>query len=114
MTPTDSAVVRFEGFTPGTEIWGSTQANFLIQLPRRNAKEAAILLNDPTAKLLAEALGREDTPEFREEAARVAGQLVFQDDAARGGGTIDSLIMISNVFFEQRPDLLEQVKAALS
>jgi hypothetical protein len=109
----EPAVVRFEGYTPGTEIWGSTQANFLVQLPGRHAKEAAILLNDPTATMLAAAVGKEDTPEFREEAARIVGQMVFEHEATQVG-SIDSLIMISNAFFEQNPAVFERAKAALS
>ncbi len=110
MEPSD---VRFAGYTEGTEIWGSTQANFVLRMPGRNAKEAAILLNDPTAKLLAEALGRENTQEFREEAARIAGALVFRD-ILEHGQQMDSLVMVSNAYFEQHPDLLEKLKAALS
>lgn len=113
MTVSEPADVHFAGYTPGTEIWGSTQANFLLHVPGRHAKEAAILLNDPTAKALADALGQENTQEFRERAARLAGQLVFQD-ILRRGANLDSLIMVSNAFFEERPDLLEQLKAALS
>lgn len=113
MTLTESPDVHFAGYTPGTEIWGSTQANFLMHVPGRNAKEAAILFNDPTAKALADALGVENTQEFRERAARVAGQLVFEDILARGAN-IDSLVMVSNAFFEQNPAILERLKAALS
>jgi len=109
----EAGEVRFEGFSPGTEIWGSTQANFLVKLPGRHAKESAILLNDPTAKALAEELGRENTQEFREEAARLAGGIIFRDVLERGR-PIDSVVMASNAFFEERPDLLAALKASLS
>ena len=109
----ETGEVRFEGFSAGTEIWGSTQANYLVKLPGRHAKEAAILLNDPTAKALAEALGRENTQEFREEAARLAGGIIFRDVLERGR-QVDSIIMASNAYFEQNPELLIALKAALS
>ncbi len=112
-TVIDEGEVRFEGYSPGTEIWGSTQANFLVKVPGNNAKEAAILLNDPTAKALAADLGREDTQVFREEAARLAGEIVFRDVLSRRGN-IDSAVMVSNVFFERNPHLLLALKAALS
>jgi len=113
MTVTEEADVRFEGFTPGTEIWGSTQANFLVRVPGRHLKEAAVLLNDPTAKMLAGLAGREDTQEFREEAARIAGTLVFQDVLERGA-PVESVVMVSNAFLEQHPHIFERLKAALS
>jgi hypothetical protein len=113
VTVSDPPGVRFEGYTPGTEIWGSTQANFLLRVPGRNAREAAILLNDPTARALAEALGREDTQEFREEAARVAGTIVFED-ILRKGAPVESIVMVSNAFFDQHPDLAAKIRAALS
>jgi hypothetical protein len=109
----EAGEVRFEGFSPGTEIWGSTQANFLVKLPGRHAKEAAILLNDPTAKALAEELGRENTQEFREEAARLAGGIIFRDVLERGR-PVDSVVMASNAFFEEHPELFAALKAALS
>lgn len=105
--------VRFEGFTAGTELWGSTQANYLVKLPGRHAKEAAVLLNDPTAKALAEKLGQENTQEFREEAARVAGGIIFRD-LLDHGRPIDSIIMASNNYFEQNPEQLVAITAALS
>jgi hypothetical protein len=113
MTVTEPADIRFEGFTQGTEIWGSTQANFLVRIPGRHLKEAAILLNDPTARMLADLVGREDSQDFREQAARAAGELVFRDVLDRGAN-VDSLVMVSNAYFEQRPQILEQLKAALS
>lgn len=107
-----AALIRFEGYSPGTELWGSTQANFLIQLPGRNAKECAVLLNDPAARLLAGAAGREDTPEFREVAARVVGQAILDDVVARGG-PLESIVMASIAYFESNPAVLARAEAAL-
>jgi len=109
----EPAAVRFEGFSIGTEIWGSTQANFLVRLPGRNAREAAVLLNDPTAALLAEATGNTDSPEFRQRAARIAGELTLQEAVERRG-EVDAVIMLSRAYLEQRPGLFGQVQAALA
>lgn len=54
-TSASTGNVRFEGMGVGTEIWGATQANFLVLVPPQHAKEAAVLLNDPAAKQLASA-----------------------------------------------------------
>jgi hypothetical protein len=107
-----AAVIRFEGFTPGTEIWGGTQANFLVQLPGRNAKESAVLLIDPAAKFLAESSGREDSEEFRQEAARAVGEAVLPT-LAKPGVSLDSVIMVSRAYLEERPAVLEAALAAL-
>ena len=109
----DIVQVRFEGYSVGTEIWGSTQANFLVKLPGRNAREAAVLLNDPTATLLAGATGHDDTPEFRERAARIAGELALRDAVERRG-EFDSVTLLSKAYLEQRPGLFGQIQAALA
>ena len=110
MEPT--AEIRFEGYSPGTEIWGSTQANFLVQFAGRHAREVAVLLNDPAAKLLAADSGREDSQEFREEAARAVGEAVLKDVVARGA-SIESVVMASAAYFEAHPAVLAKAEAAL-
>lgn len=72
--------IRFEGFTPGTEIWGVTQANFLVRPSGAHGKETAVQLNDPAAR----------------------------------GASPESIIVASNGYFADFPDLLERVKAALA
>ena len=109
----DSPQVRFEGFSAGTEIWGSTQANFLVQLHGRHAREVAVLLNVPAGTALAAATGREDTPDFREEAARAIGQAVLEDVIGRGA-TFDSIITVSEWFLAEHPGIFDRAKAALS
>ena len=104
--------VRFEGMGVGTEIWGATQANFLVLMPPHHAKEAAVLLNDPAAKQLASALGLEDSAEFRADAARAVGQLYLEDRLA-AGKPIESVTTLSHAFFNERPDLFEAAQAAL-
>ena len=110
---TDAADVRFAGYTAGTEIWGATQANFLIKLPGRHAKEAAIMLNDPTARLLAQETGREDTQDFREHAARIAGELLLRRILEKRG-QVESIILVSPSYFEEFPGLFDEVKALIS
>ena len=110
---TDSGQVRFEGYSVGTEIWGSTQANFLVKMPGRNAKEVAVLLNDPTARAIAEAVGREDSQAFREQAARITGEFVLRDILEKRH-QVESVILVSKSYFEEFPGLLDEVRAALS
>ena len=112
-TMAEPAMVRFEGIAPGTEIWGGTQADFTIQAEGRTAKEAAVLLNDPAAAILAEAVGRENTEDFRADAAKAAGTVIFEREAAHGGD-IESLVMVSKAYLETHPELLERVKAAFA
>ncbi len=111
-TSTSASNVRFEGMGVGTEIWGATQANFLVLMPPHHAKEAAVLLNDPAAKQLAAAVGVEDGDAFRAEAARAVGQLYLEDRLA-AGKPIESVTTLSHAFFTDRPDLLEAAQAAL-
>lgn len=109
---TSAGDVRFESLSVGTEIWGATQSNFLVSLPGRHAKEAAILLNDPAAKILAEATGQENTEEFRAAAARTAGEIILRD-RLETGRTIESIISVSKMFFEDEPRIADAIKAAL-
>ncbi|MEO8538220.1 MAG: hypothetical protein ABI577_00675 [bacterium] len=110
---TSSGEVRFEGLSVGTEIWGATQANFLVSFPGRHAKEAAILLNDPAAKLLSEATGRENTPEFRAQAAAIAGEIILLDRLEHGA-PIESVMSLSGSFFAEEPAVGDRIKAALA
>ncbi|MGB4862891.1 MAG: hypothetical protein WBO97_10540 [Tepidiformaceae bacterium] len=113
MDPPAEIVITFEGTSPGTEIWGATQANFSVHVPGHNAKEGAALLNDPAATMLAEAVGKDDTPEFREAAARAAGKAAVKEMMARGE-PFDSTLMISRAYLQERPAVFEAAKAALA
>ncbi|MCK9520615.1 MAG: hypothetical protein M0R74_16570, partial [Dehalococcoidia bacterium] len=74
--PGNEARIRFEGVSSSAyNIWGGTQANFLVSLPGYNAREVALFLNDPSGEFLAERLGVPDTPEFRARAAEAAGMI---------------------------------------
>ncbi|MEZ4481292.1 MAG: hypothetical protein R3B97_09075 [Dehalococcoidia bacterium] len=74
MTVETDLTIEFQRFTPGADLLGATQANFSIDRPGIHAKELSILLNNPAAAYIAEIVGRENTPAFREEAARIAGK----------------------------------------
>lgn len=101
--------VRFEGMGVGTEIWGMTQANFLISLPGRHAKETAVLLNDEAAKLVAEGAGVPDSIALRQLLAIEAGAywLQHQLDA---GLPIESSVIVSSGLLREHPDLFEHLK----
>ena len=104
-------MVRYEGGSTGTEIWGMTQANFLIAIPGRHAKETAINLTDPAAQMLATQLGRENLPEFRQEAAREAGY-AYLSPAAAAGGHVESIVVVSEGFLEDHPEVLRRLQVA--
>ena len=106
-----SFAIRFEGYSPGTEIWGATQANFLVSTPGQHSKEAAVLLNDPAAAMLANELGRDDTPEFREAAARAVGYAALTDIVTRGAH-FDSALIVSRAYLEEHPAVLGAARAA--
>lgn len=110
---TSMGELRFESLSVGTELWGATQSNFLVSLPGRHAKEVAILINDPAAKLLAEATGAENTGEFRAQAARVSGEVILRDRMDTGR-PIESIISVSRLFFEDEPQIADRIKVALS
>jgi hypothetical protein len=103
--------VRYEGSSVGTEIWGMTQANFLVVIPGRHAKETAISLTDAAARRLADELGQENTPDFRQRMAREAG-FAYLEPLADGYGHVDSLIVVSEGFLEEHAAVLERLRAS--
>lgn len=111
--PESQAMVRFEGGSVGTEIWGMTQANFLVVIPGRHAKETAINLTDKAAAVLAEQLGEANTAEFRQRVAREAGY-AFLEPLAKDEGHIDSVIVVSEAFLEEHPEVLSRLQASAS
>lgn len=107
------AVVRYEGSSPGTDIWGYTQANFLVALPGRNAREAAILMNEPAGAFLAAQLGLEDSAETRDALARALGEAWFPELFVRGAD-IESIVTVSRAFLNNHPEMIEAVRRALA
>lgn len=103
--------VRYEGGSAGTEIWGMTQANFLIAIPGHHAKEAAVNLTDAAASWLAKELGKADSKEFREEMARRIGA-AFLSRIVAGGLAVESIVIASEGFLDDHPELLAELRAA--
>lgn len=108
-----SPSVAFEGMGEGTEIWGGTQANYIVERPGHPAKEAAVILNDPGAAYLASLLGRENTPEFRADATRYLGQALLERMVATRG-VIESLRMLGRADLDRDPALVEAVRQAFA
>jgi hypothetical protein len=106
------AIVRYEGSSPGTEIWGYTQANFLVAVPGRHAKESAILLNEPAARYMMAELGLDDSTETRETLARLVGE-AWYPRAIERGGDIESIVTVSRAFLVEHPEILATVRKAL-
>ncbi len=108
MTPGADIVVRYEGVGSGVgELWGATQANFLVSgghLPA--GKEVAVMLNDPAAAMLAEVAGAENTPEFRASAAQRVGEAAVRQEYARTG-RVAAIVTVSRMTLESQPELLE-------
>ena len=111
MTTATESEVRYEGSAPGTEIWGMTQANFLVAVPGRHAKESATALTDAAAASLASELGRENTVEFRQIAAREVG-FAYLEQLVTAAAYIPSLITVSVGFLEEHPEAVQRVKEA--
>ncbi len=111
MTSTlDPAIdVRYEGGGTGTELWGMTQANFVVSLPGRHDKEVAVFLNDAAAHLLAQELDQPDTSEFRQAAAHQAGQF-WVEELVRGSRHLDSQIFVSVGLLDEHPEIIAHLK----
>ncbi len=104
------ATIRYHGPGDGAELWGGTQADFVLDWPGRPAREVAILLQDAAAAALAEAAAAEDGPAFRAEAARAVGEAWLEARAARGE-RIDSVAVISAATLAERPELAAVARA---
>ncbi len=104
--------IRYEGQGVGTEIWGCTQANFLVAAPGQHAREVAVLLNDAAASYLAAELGATNDEEFRAVAVRHVGEWWLARKVAEGGH-LDSVVMLSRAALEASPPLLAALKKAL-
>ncbi|MGD9934921.1 MAG: hypothetical protein AB7T37_14565 [Dehalococcoidia bacterium] len=109
MTVDTDLTIDFEGFTPGADVLGATQANFSVDRPGIHAKELSVLLNNPAAAYLAEALGRENTTAFREEAARIAGG-AWVRRLLDAGHRPESIIFLSRATLAGAPDFVESLK----
>jgi hypothetical protein len=110
---TETASIRFEGIGVGDEIWGGTQANFVVFRPGQHAKETCVILNDPAAAYLAGLLGEENTEEFRQRAARVIGHLWLEREVA-AGRHIDSVHMVSRHTLEEAEEFVAALRPGMA
>lgn len=113
MAHTEDIAIQYEGPGVATELWGGTQANFLVTRHPHPAREVAVLLNDVAARYLATELGVEDTEAFREGAARVAGRIAIRKlwESKR---RFDSIIVISRATFEEDPAFLQELRQLIA
>ena len=108
--PTAEATIRYLGPGDGAELWGGTQADFVIDWPHRPAKEIAVLLQDAAASALAQAAGREDTADSHITAARAVGEAWLSAQVARERH-LDSLVVISAATLRERPELVDAARS---
>ena len=100
--------VRYQGGSAGGELWGMTQGDFILSMAGLNQREVAVLLNDPAAQLLATELGRDDTPQFRQEAVHQVGQ--FWLEQLEQKGAVDPQIFVSVGLLNEHPEIIEHLK----
>jgi hypothetical protein len=102
--------IVYEGPSEGAEaIMGATLANFIIEGPGAD-KECGVMLNDPGAAYLAERLGVEQTPEWREQMTKRVGEVVL-DAALQQKRHIDSVVFVSRAILEAHPEYVEALRA---
>ncbi len=104
-------LVRYDGVSPGAGIWGYTQGNFLVAVPGRNAKESAILLNEPAGKYLIAESGLDDTPENRGTLVKAIGE-AWYPVLVEAGGDIPSIVTVSRAFLDDHPEVVEAARRA--
>ncbi len=104
------AAIRYHGPGEGGELWGGTQADFVIEWPGQPDREVAVLLQHAAAAELAGAAGMDDGDAFRDHAARLAGAAWLAARVARGERP-DSFAVISAATLRERPELVEAVRA---
>ena len=109
--PAAEATIRYEGPGDGAELWGGTQADFVIDWPHRPAKEVAVLLQDGAAAELLREDGSPDLARARAEAARLIGEAWLRAQVARDGH-LDSIVVISAATLRERPELVDSVRTA--
>jgi hypothetical protein len=108
-TAASGITVSYEGGGVGSELWGMTQANFMVHVPGRHTREVAVMLNETAGSCLARELGQADTPAFRLAVANQAGKY-WIECLAREGHHLDSAITMSSALLDERPDILKHLK----
>ena len=100
-----TTTIRYHGPGDGAELWGGTQADFVLDWPNRPAREVAVLLQDAAAEALAQAASADNGPDFRAAAARAVGEAWLEAQVERQG-RIDSIVVISAATLAERPELV--------
>ncbi len=100
--------VQYEGPGVGSELWGGVQGNFLVSWPHHHAREIAVLLNDPALAYLLGRTGGEDSPEFREGAARHVGDLWLQK-LLKEGHPIPPVVVLSRASLEAAGPFVDSI-----
>lgn len=100
-----TTTISYHGPGDAAELWGGSQADFVLDWPSRPAREVAVLLQNAAAAALAEAAGSADDAEFRAAAARAVGEAWLAAQVERGG-RIDSVVVISAATLAERPELV--------
>ena len=101
----ETTTIRYLGPGEGGELWGGTQAGFILDWPGRPAREVAILLQDAAAAVLAQAASADGDAEFRAAAARAVGRAWLEAQVERQG-RVDPVIVISAATLTERPELV--------
>src|SRR5690606_30152533 len=103
MMETNEHRIVYEGAGEGADIiMGASQANFIVVGPGAD-KECAVMVNDPAAQYLAEQLGAELTPEWREAITAKLGKQVIEQ-TLKDGRHLSSVIFISRAVLEAHPE----------
>ncbi len=104
--------VRYEGGSAQNELWGGTQANFIVAAHGEHQHEVAVLVPEAVATYLAVELGRQDAPEFHAAVAREGGQC-YIESLMKAGKHVAPFLMLSRAVLEGDPSLLSELKRHL-
>ncbi len=102
--------IRYRGPGEGAELWGGTQADFVLDSPNLPAREVAVLLQDAAAEALAQAASTANSPEFREQVAHAVGEAWLRGRIAERA-RIDSISVIAAATLAEHPDLTAAAEA---
>ncbi|MGI8925130.1 MAG: hypothetical protein ACR2HN_00620 [Tepidiformaceae bacterium] len=112
-TASEELRIQYQGHgATASDIWGMTQANFLVHFPGAASKEVAVMVNDAAAGFLAARYAQENTLDFRQSLARVVGRL-WIEGYHRQFGHAGSVLTISRATFDEQPGLLAAVDGAV-
>ncbi len=104
----EQITVSYEGSSSQNELWGGTQANFVVTAPGQHQREVAVLLPEAVATYLAAATGRQDSPESHLAIAREGGQC-YLECLLRNGKHVAPFLMLARAELNADPGLLTAV-----